>query len=460
MGEAIVIGAGIAGLAAAHRWIEAGERSVLVLESAERVGGNIRTTREDGFTIEWGVNGFLDNIPETLDLARALGLEVVRAGASASLRYLYRDGRLRPVPMKPQRFLGSDLLSVGGRLRVLGEPFARARAGGDETIFDFASRRIGREAAEILVSAMVAGVYAGDARKLSLASTFPKMAQMEQDHGSLTRAMLAKARARRRNGAAKGAGRSAGASAGGPAGPAGTLSSFQEGMETLVATLADRIGRERIRTRTPVRAVERAGAGYRVRLDDGERLPAEKVIVAAPARAAASFLRPLDAELAGELEEIEYAPLAVVALAYRVEDLPSPLAGFGFLAPPGQGLRILGCLWDSSIFTNRAPKGWALLRAMIGGARDPEAAGLPEEQLLQTVGRDLAASMGLRGAPRWHRVFRHPLGIPQYVVGHAARLSRIEERRSNWPGLTLSGNSYRGVSVNHCVAEAARFGPG
>lgn len=452
MGETIVVGAGIAGLAAAHRLVEAGDRSVLVLEAADRLGGNIRTTRADGFTIEWGVNGFLDSVPETLALAGALGLTVVRANASASVRYLYRGGRLRPVPMKPQRFLGSDLLSLRGRLRVLGEPLVRAGADGDETIFDFAERRIGREAAEILVSAMVSGVYAGDARRLSLASTFPKMAEMEREHGSLTRAMIAKARARRRNGQPRGAG-------GGPAGPSGTLSSFEDGMETLIEKLAARVGRDRIRTCTPVDRVEPLGAGYRVRTGRGESFSAGQVVVAAPARAASSFLHPLDPVLAAELAGIEYAPLAVLALAYRDEDLPAPLAGFGFLAPPEQGLRILGCLWDSSIFSNRAPLGWALVRAMIGGARDPGAADLPEEELLQAVRRDLAVSMGIAAAPRWHRVFRHPLGIPQYVVGHAARLSRIEERRSRWPGLMLSGNSYRGVSVNHCVAEAARLAP-
>lgn len=448
--DCIVIGGGIAGLACASeiRRVHPAA-SILVLESEERLGGNIRTSLEDGFTVEWGVNGFLDSVPETLMLVDRIGMReaLTPAGDAAGKRFIYRNGVLREVPMKPPAFLASDLLSLRGRLRVLGEPFARRRPEGDETVFDFAARRIGREAAEILVDSMVSGVYAGDSRKLSLVSTFPKMAEMERQHGSLVRALIARSREARRTRAS-----------GGPSGPAGVLTSFREGMESLIDRLAGDVGRDSIRTGHAVQAIERRADRYRIDTQV-ESFESHRVIVAAPARGAARFLRPLDPDLAADLDGIEYAGLAVVALAYRGEALAGGAPeGFGFLAPRRQGLRILGCLWDSSIFAHRAPAGWALLRAMIGGAQDLDAVRMSDADLLAIVRADLATAMGIQAVPARHWIFRHPLGIPQYGIGHEARLRRISERLERLPGLELVGNSYRGVAINSCVKEARELG--
>jgi protoporphyrinogen/coproporphyrinogen III oxidase len=448
--DCIVIGGGIAGLACASEMRRARPgASILVLESEDRLGGNIRTTREEGFTVEWGVNGFLDSVPETLTLVDRIGMResLTPAGDAAGKRFIYRGGGLREVPITPPAFFASNLLSLRGRLRVLGEPFARRRPEGDETVFDFAARRIGSEAAEILVDAMVSGVYAGDSRKLSLVSTFPKMAEMEEEYGSLVRALIARSREAKRVGRA-----------GGPSGPAGVLTSFRAGMESLIDRLAEDVGRESIRLRHAVRAVERAEGRFVVDVRS-DRLEARRVIVAAPARGAAQFLRTLDADLAAELGGIEYAGLAVVALAFPADSLPGGAPnGFGFLAPRGQGLRILGCLWDSSIFSHRAPSGWVLLRAMIGGAQDLEAAQMSDTELLDTVRKDLATAMGIDAIPARRWIFRHPLGIPQYGVGHEARLRRIAARLQKLPGLDLAGNSYRGVAINNCVKEARELG--
>jgi oxygen-dependent protoporphyrinogen oxidase len=447
--DCIVIGGGIAGLSCAVEILRvAPGTSLILLESERRLGGNIRTTREDGFTIEWGVNGFLDNVPETLALIERIGLRdaVAPAGDAAGRRFIFRSGRLHEIPLKPPAFLASPLLSVRGRLRVLGEPFARRRPDGDETVFAFASRRIGREAAKILVDSMVSGVYAGDSRVLSLESTFPRMAEMEREHGSLVRALIARRRTARHA-----------ARAGGPAGPAGVLTSLRDGMESWIDRLAERIGPGRIRMENPVLAVAREGGGFVVRTA-AERFDARRLIVATPARGAAVFLRPLDAALAAELEGIAYAGLAVVGLAYRVEDLAGGAPeGFGFLAPRGEGLRILGCLWDSSIFAQRAPSGWVLLRAMIGGAQDPEAVRLDDASLIEIVRGDLRSSMGILEPPRAHWIFRHPLGIPQYTVGHGQRLQRISRSLGGLAGLHLTGNSYRGVAINNCVKEATEL---
>jgi protoporphyrinogen/coproporphyrinogen III oxidase len=461
MQRVVVVGGGIAGLATAHVLLARRPGLDLVLlEADDRLGGNIRTSIEEGFTLEWGVNGFLNNVPETLELIEDLGMtpDLLPSNQSAARRFLYRGGQNWEIPLKPPAFFRSGLLSRRGRLRILGEPFARPRPAGDETVFAFAARRIGPEAARVLVDAMVSGVYAGDSRVLSLRSTFPRMEEMERVHGSLVKALIARQREARRAGTVP---------AGGPAGPAGALTSFRRGMESLVERLGERIGRERVRLGTPVLEVLHedrtsagkigAGAPYVVRTATGE-FPCDHLVVAAPARHASRFLLSLDAPLARELDGIAYAGLAVVALAWDQTDLDAAPEGFGFLVPRGEGLRILGCLWDSSVFPCRAPEGRVLVRAMIGGAQDPEAVSLPDEELLAITRRDLEASMGIRATPNLVRIYRHPLGIPQYLVGHADRLTRIDRMLQDLPGVALAGNSYRGVAVNSCAKEAKELG--
>jgi oxygen-dependent protoporphyrinogen oxidase len=434
-----VVGAGISGLANAFELLERG-REVVVFDRAPRAGGNIRTEREDGYVVEWGPNGFLDNVPETLDLVRRLGLEeeLLVSSEAARKRYIFRGGRLHRVPESPPTFLRSPLLSPLGRARVLLEPLARGRPRHDETVHAFAARRIGWEAADVLVQAMVSGVFAGDARALSLRSTFPKMAAMEGAHGSLFRALVARRRA--------------GAGGGGPAGPGGTLTSFREGMADLIERIAERLG-DRLHLSTEVTAIAAEDGHYRLA---GPDETFERVVLACPARRAAQLLDGLAPDAAATLGEIPGAPITVVATAYDEAEVGGPPDGFGFLAPPGQGLRILGCLWTSSIYPGaRAPRGSVLLRTMVGGARDPAAAGLEDGALLDTVAGDLRRAMGLAAAPRRHWIFRYPRGIPQYARGHGKRLREALSRLAPWPGIHLTGNSYRGISVNAVVAEAA-----
>jgi oxygen-dependent protoporphyrinogen oxidase len=312
---------------------------------------------------------------------------------------------------------------------VLLEPLARGRPRHDETVHAFAARRIGREAADVLVQAMVSGVFAGDARRLSLRATFPKMYGMEREHGSLFRALMA----RRRAGAAKG----------GPAGPGGTLTSLRGGMVVLIEALARRLG-GRLRLGDEV-------ADLAALTDEHDR-----VVLSCPAWRAAPLVAGVSTEAGRLLSEIPGASLAVVATAYDQSELGGPPEGFGFLAPPGQGLRILGCLWTSSIYPGtRAPEGRVLLRTMVGGALDPAAVDLPEEALLDRVARDLEESMGLKAAPVRHWIFRHRRGIPQYVKGHGARLAEVARLLRPHPRLVLAGNSYRGISVNAVIHEAA-----
>ncbi len=446
-----VVGGGIAGLATAFELVEQGEKSgrhldVTLFESKDRPGGNILTESDGGYTAEWGPNGFLDNVPATLDLVGRLGLDdaLHPSSDSASDRYLYRRGKLHSLPTGAGGFLGSSLLSLPGRLRVFLEPFQGGAGCDDESVYSFASRRIGREAASVLVDSMVSGVFAGNVQTLSLRSAFPKMFDMERQHGTLTRAMIHKMREARKRG-------SQAASAGGFS---GTLTSFRGGLSVLIDALHKRLG-ERVRLRCAVGSIERHGSSYTLRTEMGGE-EADAVVMACPAWHTALVLDRFDPEIAGELGEISSAPVAVVCTGFDPSSVGREVEGFGFLVPRGEQLRILGSLWTSSIFRGRAPDGKVLLRNMIGGAHDGAALQLSDDELVDIVIGDLRGIMDLRGDPEWTRIFRFPRGIPQYDVGHHARLKRIESALLRHPGLFLTGNSYRGVAINSCVEEAGK----
>jgi len=453
--QVVVVGGGVAGLAVSFELLSRsgevpGGLELLCLEASGRPGGNIRTEEMEGFITEWGPNGFLDNVPATLDLVRRLGLEgrLFPADEAAARRFIFRRGRLRKLPGGPLSFLGSDVLSWPGKLRVLWEPFGPGPAGKeDESIFDFAARRIGREAARVLVGAMVTGIYGGDAKQLSLRACFPKMWRMEAECGSLTRAML-----KRRREARAGGGR-----AGGPAGPGGRLTSFQGGLQELVDALARALG-PALRLESRVTGITKLDGGtYRVDVAGEESREASAVVLSIPSWHASKVLAPLDSEISGILGEIPPAPLAVVHLGFDDSQVGGRPNGFGYLVPRGEGVRILGTLWSSSIFPGRAPRGQVLLTTMVGGAHDPGAVNLDDGDLLELVEHDLRKTMGIGAPPLFSRIFRHPRGIPQYTIGHPARLEAMEERLKAHPGLLVSGNSYRGISVNSCVEEAPRI---
>ncbi|BCS32165.1 protoporphyrinogen oxidase [Luteitalea sp. TBR-22] len=443
-----IVGGGIAGLAVAHalRQQGAGARGVevVVLERGQRPGGNIRTDVIDGFTCEWGPNGFLDNAPATLALVDDLGLRprLQPSDDRARRRFIWRNGRLHPLPGGPIDFLASSLLSWPGKLRIAMEPFASRRPDGDESIHAFASRRIGREAADVLIDSMVSGVFGGDARALSLRACFPKMWQLETDHGGLFRALLARRRQHpRRNGEAIGS-------------PLGRLTSFVGGSEDLVRGLATRLG-DVVRTGVDVQAVSRNPQGYTIAIEGDAPLHADAVVLASGSATTARMVRGLDAGLADTLAAIPSATMVVACVGFREDQLPAPLDGFGYLVPRSEGIRTLGVLWDSSVYPGRAPQGHVLMRAMLGGATDPGAIDLDDQALLDVVRGDLRRIMRIEVAPTFVKVFRHALGIPQYTVGHLARLDAAEARLAALPGLLLAGNAYRGVAINACIADAA-----
>lgn len=437
----VVVGAGIAGLTAAHELQRLGaDLDVACLEAGPVAGGCIHSSCEDGFLCEWAANGFLDDAPATLALIRRLGLEsrLLPAASSAASRHIFRAGKLRLLPRSPFDLLRADLLSWPGKLRLMAEPLISPRRAGasDESVFDFARRRAGGEAAAILADAVVSGIHAGDARRLSLAAVFPRLSQWEREHGSVLRGMLARRRERRVDRA--------------------RLTSFKDGMQELTGALARELGSRLLLNARVIGLVPNAGGGFRVHLDRAEPWIASAVLLACPAHIASQIVAALDRELSRVLASISTAPLAAVHFGYREELLGSAPDGFGFLVPRGQGPRLLGVLNASNIFADRAPQGCVLLTAMAGGAHDPGAVDLPEAQLLELIRSDLRRVLAVSAEPSFVKVVRHKPGLPQYELGHLERLALIDERLQQHPGLSVCGSSYRGVSINACVAEAER----
>jgi len=447
--DVAIIGGGISGLALLHylRRLKP-DASVRLFEAETRLGGTIGTDNVDGYSLDWGPNGFLDREPLTLQLCDELGLRdrLERANDNVSKRFILRGGRLREVPMSPVSFMMSDILSLSGRLRVLMEPFVkRSVNGADESIYDFVTRRIGREAADYLVQPMVSGVYGGLANRLSLASCFPIMREMETEYGSLFKAMIAKARKARREGR----------KSGGPSGPAGHLTSFKGGLYAVIDRFAELYG-DWITTGRAATELTRDNDEFHLRFADGGRESAKAVVLAVPAFNAAQMVGGLSNELQKAMASIPYAPISVVCLGYDSRAVANSLDGFGFLIPQKENRRILGSIWTSSIFADRAPDGRVQFRVMLGGDGNHEVATLSDDELVRSAREDLGSIIGVAGEPELVRVYNWQQGIPQYRLGHERVLERIEAELASIGNLYITGNAYRGIGLNDCVKQSHR----
>jgi oxygen-dependent protoporphyrinogen oxidase len=452
-----IIGGGVAGLAAAWR-LEHPDRAdaivpqVTVLEADTQVGGNLRTEIDGDFRVEWGPNGFLDSEPATLELARAAGLgdELLRSSDAARRRFLYVRGALREIPTTPARFLKSDLFSWSAKLRIAGELLvpgrkdlgqAAERPETDETVWSFGARRLGREFADTMLDPMVRGITGGECRRVSLAAAFPRMVELERDHGGLFRAMIAIARQRRREGQKR---------QGETGGPSGVLTSFRSGMQALPRALAAGL-RGDVLTGQAVTRLEHGRDGWWITTGSQRLGPFAAVVDAAPAHAAARY-HP-DREVRDLLAQIRYNPITVIAVALRRADVVHPLDGFGMLTPSTEQRPLLGVLWTSSIWTDRAPADTVLLRCMSG---EESWLDLDPDEIVRRTCAELDHLYGLRGEPVRSWVFPWRQAIAEYEVGHLARLAALDDALSRTPGLILAGSSYHGIAVNASMKDAAR----
>jgi oxygen-dependent protoporphyrinogen oxidase len=488
-----IIGGGITGLAAAFRLQELLPRVQLALfEAAPRLGGVIDTVRVGDFLVERAADNFLTEQPAAVELCRQLGLaeHLLQTDESRRRAFVVRDGRLLPIPsgfylMSPRKLwplLASPILSLSGKLRLLVEPFVTPRAprnhsdifdpasSGDESVASFARRRLGREAYQRLVQPLVAGIYTADPEKLSMAATMREFLDQERTQGSLLRAAFR----RRRRCRAESAETASGA----------RYSLFvapKEGMASLVAALAERLPRDSIHLKTPVSSITKKADGrWQIDCESARagslstptatkdrmgcleprsayrdsQLVYDALVIATPAYATADLLKTIDAELSAELAAIEYAGCAVVSLGFGQGQVDQPLEGFGFVVPYVERRRIIAASFASQKFTGRAPAGTFLVRAFLGGALQPELLHLPDAELRQIALEELRELLGIRGEPLIADIARWPRSMPQYHVGHLARVARIEQLAARYPTLALAGNAYHGVGIPQCIASA------
>ncbi len=442
----LVIGAGISGLSAAFTALRAGVQ-VTVLEAGPTTGGKARSSHEHGYTLDWGPNGFLTNVSDTVELAAAVGLRdaLLPAAAAAERRYLYWDGDLRPIPSSPGSFLRTDLLSPPGKLRALTEVLYARSVKREESVQGFITRHFGYEAARVFAGPFVQGISAGDPRQLSLDAMFPRLRQLEASHGSLLRGLAAARKV---------------ALAGAPQRSTGRLTSFRDGgVQRLVDALTAELG-DRVRTGTVVTKIRHApgregSSGAVVELASGETHTTERLVIATPAFVTADLLEALAPAASAALRAVRYVDVHVLGFGFDRIDVPYPLDGFGFLVPRGQKVRILGGLWSSVLFPDQAPEGKLGMRVLAGGALDPGFSDLSDDEAVTVARRDLEVTMGIVTDPEYQRVIRWQRGIPQFELGHR---ERIESARAALalalPGARLAGNYLDGVGINDAVRTA------
>jgi oxygen-dependent protoporphyrinogen oxidase len=439
--DVVVAGGGLSGLAVAEAILRRVPRaSVLCLEARERTGGCIRTVRRDGFVMEAGPAGFLDRTGAMRRLAAALGMEdrLIRSDSGKQVRWVQRGGRLHRFPSSVGGFLRSDLLSVRGKLRMFLEPFATAHEG-EETVDAFASRRLGSEAAAVLVDPIVSGIYAADAAQVSLQASLPELAALSSSNRLLLSTFLRST------------------------GKVNPLLSFRDGCEELVDQLRLRVlsaESAAIRCGAPVEAVLQSdgdGAGFRVRAggENPALIRCRSFVSAAPAIASSRFFSSLDPQIAWQLAQVRYTSVAVISLGYRREDVPHALNGFGYLIPRCEDSAVLGVQWSSSIYPGqRAPAGACELRLFLGGALHPTLALEPKDDLAAIAAAELRRTLGVRAEPLVCEVHRHTEAMPQYLLEHTHRVEDIERRCRQYPGLFIGGNGMRGLGMDALVRDA------
>ena len=451
-----IIGAGITGLTAAFYLKRAGI-PVTVFEAGNRVGGAIQSVRKDGYLAEFGPNTILETSPKIAQLIRDAGLESRRLepDPKAEARFVVRNKRPIAMPGSPLGFFTTRLFSLKAKLAVLGEPFVPPRRDGvEESIAGFVVRRLGREFLDHAIDALVAGVYAGDPEKLSVQQAFPKLAALEAKYGSLIKGQILGARERRKRGEV--------------AKDRAPKFSFDEGLQVLPDTLLERLG-DAVRLNVSVTRLSQTDGGWMLDLKTGSG--ESHAIYSAVIYAGTAFkLAELKVECGNPLpgtrgtaldfspfSEIRHPPVASVVLGFRRQDVEHPCEGFGALIPKIEGFRILGTIFSSSLFPNRAPDGHVTLTSYVGGERHPELASLPPEALYELTHRDLCVLLGAKGTPTFQHCAFYPKAIPQYNLGYGRYRDLMNDFETKAPGLFFAGHYRDGISLGDCIVSGCNM---
>ena len=442
MNPVAIVGGGITGLCAAFR-LRQRNIPVTLYEAGDRVGGAIRTIREDGFMAEYGPNTILETSPQIAALITDLGLDERRRNSdpAANTNYVVRNGKMVPLPVSAAAFATTRLFSIAAKLRIAAEPFIRtAPASDDESLADFVLRRLGREFLDYAINPFVSGIYAGDPAQLSVRYAFPKLHAVETRYGSLIVGQFLGARERKKreevgNQHAK-------------------KVSFDEGLQVLTDTLKVQLGGA-VELNRPVIGARRSPEGWAVTVltDQGEQQRKHSaLLLSAPAHKLAG-IQIEDGEMVSlaSLGEIKHPAVARIVLGFRRDDVADPLSGFGFLVPEAERLSILGTTFSSSIFANRAPEGHVTLTSFIGGCRNPELATRTPEELVDRTLQDLRRVLGVRGRPVYQHHVLFSSAIPQYNIGFGKFLTFMADTEAGHPGLFFAGNFRTGISLGNSI---------
>ena len=453
--KVLIIGGGISGLSTAYRLSELARQGsfpieITLLEAKPRLGGVIETRSQKGFLLEGGPDSFISEKPAALELSKRLGItqEVIGTNEKFRRSFIYKNGKLVRVPegfylIAPSQvgaFLQTPLLDWGTKLRMGCELFIPKRpGGGDESVGSFVRRRFGEATLREVAQPMIGGIYTADPEHLSLEATMPQFLEMERHYGSVIRGLFARKKLGKKN-----ASRTA-------SGPRYSLFlSYREGMEQLTRTIVSKLPEVRFKVSSAVTRIGRS-SGWEIETEQGDELNADAVCIALPAPHAARLLAGAAPSLSRDLAAIPYESVATVSLAYRRQDIPHSLGGFGFVVPAFTQRKIVACSFSSVKFGGRAPEGMALLRAFVGGALHREVYALDDEALVRTVMEELRHYLGVETRPFFTAVSRYPQSMPQYQVGHLSHVASIRSQLEILPGLYLAGNAYNGIGVPDCV---------
>ncbi|MGD9898467.1 MAG: protoporphyrinogen oxidase [Calditrichaceae bacterium] len=443
--DTVIVGAGISGLTTAHNLVKKGIK-VKILEKNSRAGGSIRTEEKDGFLVEYGPNSALETTPLLGELFKELKIDhqLIYASEKSNNRYIVRGGKLQALPMKALDFLKSSLFSTNAKLRLFKEPFiAPSPAETRETLAEFVERRLGKEFLDYAIDPFVAGVFAGLPEKLCVQSAFPKLYEVEQKYGSLIKGTIRGARERKKSKETSK--------------QHAKMFSFEDGLQTVINALVKEIGDNLVADAEITGISKSKDGGYEVSYrNEGEEIliRTKSVLLTVPAHVYEKL--PIHFELTpGDFfKTIPYPPVTMVFFGYKKKPENVNLDGFGFLIPRKENKKILGSIWSSTIFPNRAPEGGAAFTTFVGGSRQPENAMLSEDKITEMVEEDFKSLLGISQKPDVVVIKRWEKAIPQYNLEHIEMIGSVEKFEQMNPGMFISGNFRGGISVADCVKQA------
>lgn len=440
--DVAIVGAGVSGLSAAYE-LRKRKRSVVVLERESRAGGVILTEHLGEFIVDAGPDSLLVQKPAAVTLCNELGLgDRLFPTKLPRTAYILRDGELHPLPsasilgfptrLKP--LFTSRLFGLAAKLRMAAElVIPKRRGGNDESIAAFVRRRFGPEAVTYIAEPLLAGIHAGDVERLSMRALFPRLVDAEASAGSIIKFFRRERR---------------------PLNSDGVFRSFPNGLAELIDGLMRAVPKESVRCGAKVTGIEKLADGFTIQVAGLPAVRARAVVLAIPAFAAAELLRATDAPLADACASIRYLSTATVVFAFPRDAVRHKLSGTGFVVPRTEGMSITAGAWISSKWPHRAPEGQALLRAFLGGARDPGVLSKTDAELISAALGDLTKILGIRGVPSLTRVYRWNRSSPQLEVGHGDLMQRIDAKLTVHRGLFVTAAGFRGVGIPDCIADA------